>query len=156
MIWAKMIRRSPAGDTNKQQTFEPNWKCCFAADAVLDSFHDLLFWLSCNKSVNIEGIKGVNTFWAACTEKHGGFQVRHKVDPTIQHFRLMAFRFFSHLSVTENIWLTHVQVCTSTRGPTCDDVTQFVGTMIPADKVCEPDNHQPQDGGEDAEPLAGR
>lgn len=38
---------------------------------------------------------------------------------------------------------------------TCDDVTEFIGAMIPTDKVGQADDHQTQDGGEDPEPLAG-
>lgn len=46
-------------------------------------------------------------------------------------------------------------VSTSTWCLTCDDFAEFVGAMIPTDKVGEPDDDQTQDGGEDAEPLAG-
>lgn len=56
----------------------------------------------------------------------------------------------------EKYCFSHVLVSTSTWCLTCDDFAEFVGAMIPTDKVGEPDDDQTQDGGEDAEPLAGR
>lgn len=47
------------------------------------------------------------------------------------------------------------QALESTWRLTCDDVAEFIGAVIPADKVGEADDDQTQDGGENAEPLAG-
>lgn len=39
---------------------------------------------------------------------------------------------------------------------TGDDVTEFVRVIVvPVEEVCEADNHQAQDGGDDAKPLTG-
>lgn len=46
-------------------------------------------------------------------------------------------------------------VSTSTGCLTCDDIAEFVGAVIPTDKVSEADDDQAQDGSEDAKPLAG-
>lgn len=56
----------------------------------------------------------------------------------------------------EKCRFAHVLVSTRTWCLTCDDFAEFVGAMIPIDKVGKPDDDQTQDGGEYAEPLTGR
>lgn len=55
----------------------------------------------------------------------------------------------------EKCGFAQVPASTSTWCLTCDDITEFIGAVIPTDKVGEADDDQTQDGGEDAEPLAG-
>lgn len=56
------------------------------------------------------------------------------------------------VSIIQQLWQTATSIL-----PTCDDITEFVlFVLVLAQEVSQANNHQAQDGGEDAKPLAGQ